>query len=126
MANIETKNIIEQKAMDFSVEIVNLMKNLQREHHEFKMSDQMMRAGTAIGANYCEAKFAESDEDFVHKIRIALKENHEVLYWLELLQKTDFISYSNYENVYDKATELRKMLTASVNTVLSRIEEKKK
>jgi len=109
--------------MVLSVEIVNLIKDIQKTHHEYRMSDQMLRAGTSIGANYGESMFAESDIDFVHKIRIALKENHEFLYWLELLHKTEYIEDSIYFNLNAKAIELRKILTASVNTVRKRIEE---
>ena len=58
---IEKKNIIEEKCMNFSVEVVNLMKQIQKVRHEYKMSDQMMRAGTAVGASYGEAQYAESD-----------------------------------------------------------------
>jgi len=88
---IEKKNLIEDKCMQFSVEVVNVMKQLQQEQREYKMSDQMMRAGTAVGANYGESMFAESDFDFVHKIRIALKESHEFLYWLDLLYQTGHV-----------------------------------
>lgn len=123
---IEKKNIIEEKCMNFSVEVVNLMKQIQKVRHEYKMSDQMMRAGTAVGANYGETMFAESDTDFVHKIRVALKENHEFLYWLELLYKTEYIDKIAFDSLNDKAVELRKILTSSVNTVLRRIESQKR
>lgn len=73
------KNVLEQKCMDFSVEVVKLYKWINKNQKEYKLADQMMRAGTAVGASYGEAQYAESRADFVRKIRISLKENHEVL-----------------------------------------------
>lgn len=88
---IEKKNIIEEKCMNFSVEVVNLMKQIQEVRHEYKMSDQMMRAGTAVGASYGEAQYAESDSDYVHKLKVAMKECHEVIYWIELMQRSGIV-----------------------------------
>jgi|GEM_PF-5459972 len=50
-----------------------------------KLTDQMCRAGTSIGANIREAKFSESNRDFLHKLKIAEKELGEFFYWLGLL-----------------------------------------
>lgn len=62
------------------------------------MSKQILRSGTSIGANTAEASRAESESDFVHKLSIARKkEGEETLYWLELLQKTDYISVEQYQ-----------------------------
>lgn len=60
------------------------------------MSKQILRSGTSIGANTAEASRAESESDFVYKLSIARKEE-ETLYWLELLQKTDYISVEQYQ-----------------------------
>lgn len=88
---IEKKNIIEEKCMNFSVEVVNLMKQILKVRHEYKMSDQMMRAGTAVGASYGEAQYAESDSDYVHKLKVTMKECHEVIYWIELMQRSGIV-----------------------------------
>jgi four helix bundle protein len=52
------------------------------------VSMQLVRAGTACGANYEEARGAQSRADFIHKISIAAKEARETVYWLELLVNT--------------------------------------
>lgn len=119
-------NILADKAMDFSVMIVNEQKRVAKEMHEYHMSDQLKRAATSIGALYSEAEFAESASDFVHKLRIALKEANESKYWLELLQRTDYISLENFNSYMLSLTELKRMLISSINTTLRRMDDDKK
>lgn len=86
------------------------------------MSKQILRSGTSIGANIAEASRAESESDFVHKLSIARKEGEETLYWLELLQKTDYISEEQYQSMNDDCIELQKILTSIIKTVKSSME----
>ena len=103
--------------MNFSVEVVNLMKQILKVRHEYKMSDQMMRAGTAVGASYGEAQYAESDSDYVHKLKVAMKECHEVIYWIELMQRSGIVTEELYTRLYDDANEIQVMMGAVVRTV---------
>lgn len=61
-------NIIKDKSFSFAVRIVNLYKYLTSEKHEFVISKQVLRSGTAIGALVEEALRAESSADFIHKL----------------------------------------------------------
>ena len=61
------------------------------------MASQIFRSGTSIGANIKEAQNAESKADFIHKFKIAAKEADELLYWLQLCEKSEF--YPNPEEV---------------------------
>ena len=110
------ESILAQKAMDFAVQIVNLHKELNKKKKEYEMANQVKRSGTAIGALICEANYGESSADFVHKMRIALKECHETDYWLTLLNKTDYVSDKEFSELMSQNTELKKMLISSVNT----------
>ena len=56
------------------------------------LSKKVLRSGTAIGALVREAEQAVSKADFIHKLAIALKEANETEYWLELLDRTDYIN----------------------------------
>ena len=105
-----------QKAMDFAVQIVNLHKELNKKKKEYEMANQVKRSGTDIGALIREANYGESSADFVHKMRIALKECHETDYWLTLLNKTDYVSDKEFSELMSQNTELKKMLISSVNT----------
>lgn len=117
-------SILANKAMDFAVKIVELHKELVYKKKEREMAGQIKRSGTAIGALLCEAKFADSSADFVHKMRIALKECHETDYWLNLLHRTNYIDGNQYKDFETQNTELRKMLISSINTVKNKEEEK--
>ena len=117
------KNALEEKCMEFAVEVVRLYKWINKAQKEYKLADQMMRAGTAVGANYGEAQFAESDLDYVHKLKIAMKECHEVIYWLELMVKAEIVPVERYVKLYDMANEIQVMMGAAVKTVMAKKKE---
>lgn len=118
------ESILAEKTMDFAVKIVELHKELAQNKKEHQIADQVKRSGTAIGALLCEAKYAESSADFVHKMKIALKECYETDYWLTLLYKTNYINVEHFEDLSNQNIELRKMLISSINTVQKKEEEK--
>ena len=105
-----------QKAMSFAIRIVNVYKYLVEEKTERVMSKQLLRSGTSIGANFCESLSAESDLDFIHKLAISQKEANETLFWLELLNKTDYLTNKQYESLEEDCIELRKIITSIILT----------
>jgi len=109
--------VIEEKCMNFAVRIVNLHHFLVEEKREYKISDQLFRSGTSIGANVSEAQFAISKNDFIAKIFISLKECNESLYWLELLKRTGYINLRQYESINDDCVELKKILISITKKV---------
>jgi four helix bundle protein len=111
------KSILKTKSFDFAVRIINLNKYLTKKYSEYILSQQVLRASTAIGALIREAEFAESRKDFSHKLTIGLKEANEAVYWLELLFATQFINKKMFDSIHSDALELVKMLVASVKTV---------
>ena len=98
--------------MNFSIRIVGLCKFLNEEKHEYRIADQMFRSGTSIGANVAEAQCAISKSDFIAKLYISLKEVNETLYWLRLLQRTQFINNRQFESVNNDCEELKRMLVS--------------
>lgn len=103
------------QSMDFAVSIIKLVKYL-KENRESIISNQIGRSGTSIGANIREAQYAHGKADFIAKLQIALKEANETGYWLELLQRTGYLSLESYRNLDTQCTGLRAMLIASINT----------
>ena len=85
------------------------------------VSGQLMRAATAGGANYEEARSAESRADFIHKISIANKELRETLYWLQLSRDAQLVEDPEYGPLIREANELVAILTASIKTATSRL-----
>ena len=69
----------------FALEIIEFADSL-RDQKRYAIADQVLRSGCSIGANVKEAQGAESKADFIHKMKIALKEAEETEYWLELCE----------------------------------------
>jgi four helix bundle protein len=114
------ESILKVKSFDFAVRIIKLYKFLKKQHSEYELSNQLLRSGTAIGALIREAEHAESRKDFSHKLSIGLKEANESAYWLELLYATEYINKKMFDSMIKDATELLKMLIASVKTTKGR------
>ncbi len=110
------KNILKDKSFDFALRIVNLSKFLSTEKKEYVLSKQILRSGTSVGALISESEYAESKKDFIHKLRIALKEANETKYWLELLYKAEYIEKNQSKSLINDVTELIKLLISSINT----------
>ena len=104
------------KSKAFALRVVRLYKYL-RERKESVIAKQMLRAGTSIGANIAESRYAQSKSDFASKLQIALKEAAETEYWLELLRDGELVDPSSaFDTLLADCTELIKLLTASVKT----------
>jgi len=76
-----------------------------------------LRSGTSVGAMVREAEHAESKADFKHKMSIAQKEINEVIYWLELLKETGYLSQDQFDEMNYSAIEIIKLITAIIKTV---------
>ncbi len=107
-------NMIADKSMEFAIRIVKLYKYLSNEKREHVISKQLLRSGTSIGANVREGIYAQSRSDFVSKMSIALKEASETEYWLELLERTDYLTKGQGFSIQEDCHGIAKMLTAIV------------
>ena len=94
----------------FAATVLRLVAKLPTDQPSKDIARQLSRAATAAGANYAEARGAESRQDFVHKLRIADKEARESQYWLRLIA-------ARWD---EHADELIAILTASVRTAVAR------
>ena len=104
------------KSKAFALGVIALCNEL-REKGEYVMSKQILKSGTSIGANYCEAVCAESPQDFIHKVSISLKEANETYFWLDLLHDSKYLDDERYNQMKAQVEELYKMLNASAITV---------
>lgn len=107
---MKTENIIQQKSFSFAIRIVRLYQFLTKEKNEFVLSKQILRSGTSIGANIEESIGGQSDKDFLSKICISYKEARETIYWLKLLQATDYLTEEQAESLLTDAEEICKIL----------------
>lgn len=78
---------LEERTTQFSERLIDLCKKIQKNSVTIPIIDQLIRAGTSIGANYCEANGASSKKDFKNKIFLCKKESKETKYWLRLLAR---------------------------------------
>ena len=116
MVSNSKSNTLEGRLVQFAVDIVKVVGQLPQNPQAKHIGNQILRSGTAAAPNYGEARAAESRADFVHKLKICLKELNETGIWLRILQRSvavnpDFVSRLVAEN-----TELCKILVASVQT----------
>jgi len=109
------KSIVKDKSYAFAVNVVRLA-HMLRQHHEFELSKQVVRAGTGIGANVEEALAGISRRDFVAKMSIASKEARETHYWLRLIHDSKVLSPGIVSPMLEDADELLRILTAIVKT----------
>ena len=105
-------NVVLEKSMAFAIRIVRLSQYLQNEKHDYVLSKQIVRSGTAIGSNATEAVDGISRRDFLNKMYIALKECSETRYWIELLYRTDYITKQEYASIMSDCKELRRILSS--------------
>jgi len=81
----------------------------------------LLRSGTSVGAMIREAEHAETKKDFIHKMAIAQKEINETIYWLELLQASEYISKEQYKSINTDAVEIIKLVTTIIKTTKTNI-----
>ena len=113
---MSNNGILKSKSFDFAVRTIKLYQYLKKKYGEYVISEQVLKAGTSVGALIREAEFAESRKDFVHKLYIGLKEANEIDYWLDLLFATNYINKRMFESMKRDVLEILKMLAASVKT----------
>ena len=102
---------LEERTLDFAVRVVEFCTAIPRSDAGIVMARQLLRSGTSIGANYREANRAESADDFIHKVAVALKEAAETEYWLHLCRRTGLCTAESVESLSKETDELIAILT---------------
>ena len=110
------ENVLINKSIDFAARIIKLHDYLVRNKKGLVIAKQIVRSGTSIGANVNEANYGQSIGDFISKMHIALKETAETEYWIQLLEKSEYIDVKMAGSLLADCTEIKRILIASVNT----------
>ena len=100
----------------FSVRTIRLCEALPRSLAGQHIARQVLRSGTAAGANYEEARGAESRADFVHKMGIVLKELKETRYWLRIVAEAKLVSSRRLGPLVEECEELCAIAGKSIMT----------
>lgn len=111
---------IAQRLLEFAAHVLKIVSRLPKTPEGRHIAKQLVRAATATGANYEEARGAESRADFVHKVKLALKEMRESYYWLRLIDHANLIHNLSAKTLIEEAHQLVAILTASAKTAQSR------
>ncbi|MDJ0875004.1 MAG: four helix bundle protein [Desulfobacterales bacterium] len=113
---------LEERLLEYSVRIIRVVENLPKTRVGNHVAGQLLRSGTSPYPNHGEAQAAESPKDFIHKLRISLKELRETQRWLKLIQRVPLIKNPNHlDDIQHETEELIKIFVASIKTA-----EKKK
>ncbi len=80
---------LEERASGFGEDIIAFCKIVKQDIISKPLINQLVRSGTSVGANYCEANGASSKKDFRNKIYICKKEAQETKHWLKMIVKYD-------------------------------------
>jgi four helix bundle protein len=120
MNNQPSKAVVLQKRfISFAGQIVAICSKLCRTPEGRHISKQILRSATATAANYAEARGAESRSDFIHKLRIVLKELNETAVWLELIDQTSLLSAEITGPMLAENQELCRIIAVSIRTARS-------
>jgi four helix bundle protein len=98
---------LSERLLDFGVRVIRLMQALPKNIAGKHVAGQLLRSGTSSGANYEEARGAESKQDFIHKLAIAWKETRESWYWLRLIGKSEMVQPTLVAKLQLEADERR-------------------
>jgi len=112
---------LETRLIDFTVQIVALAESLPNSRTGSHMAGQLIRSGTSPALNYGEAQSAESRNDFIHKMKIVLKELRETSISLRIIKRTGMIeSTPRLSSVLDECCELIAIFAKSLQTAEAR------
>ena len=114
---LKYSSTLEERLVDFAVKIIRTTESLPETKVGKHIAGQLTRSGTSPAPNYGEAQDAESRADFIHKMKISLKELRETKVWLQMIAKASLIKPSSkVEPVIKEAEELIAIFVASVKT----------
>lgn len=112
---LEVAEHITARTFNFAVRVINVASFLDEKPGASRtLANQLLRAGTSIGANVEEAQGSQSRADFISKMSIAVKEARETLYWLRLLQAAQLCSEKQLAEMITEANEIVSILMAIV------------
>jgi four helix bundle protein len=118
----EQKFDLEERLVDFAARCIKVSVTLPATKAGQHLSGQLCRSGTSPALNYGEAQGAESRRDFVHKMKICLKELRETVVCLKIITKSEMITSDNLQPLIAESNELISIFVTSINTAKKNME----
>ena len=119
---MEKRRDIHDRLLKFGISMIKLCRILSKDPDNRAIADQLIRAGTSVGANMQEADAASSKKDFINKVNISKKEIQETNYWLKIIKGADLLH--NDDNIKElhmmlnESEELRRIIGAILFTAI--------
>ncbi len=111
-----TRDELKTRTRQFALRAIRLCESLPETRASNVISNQLIRAGTSVGANYRSACRARSTKDFVNKLGVVIEESDESGYWIELIVEAKLMSEKRVAELMKEADELTAIFTASHKT----------
>ncbi len=123
MCDDDRRYDLEQRLLEFSVRILRVVENVADTRSGRHVAGQLLRSGTSPYPNHGEAQAAESSRDFVHKLRLCLKELRETQRWLRLIQRVPLVDRPELlDDLIGESDELIRIFVSSIRTARKRVE----
>jgi len=117
MLSENVKYDLEERLIDFAVRVIRTAESLPKSKVGNHVAGQLVRSGTSPAPNYGEAQSAESRADFVHKMKLSLKELRETKVWLRMIVKADLVkSALSLDPLIDENDQLISIFVSSLRT----------
>ena len=113
-------NALEERLINYAVRIVKLSASLPKTPAGRHIAGQILRSRTSPAPNYGEARGAESHADFIHKLRIVLKELDETSIWLRVIERSQLIKSQLLLDIINETNELCQIFATSLKTAKAR------
>ncbi len=107
---------LKRRTKHFGLRIIKLVDELPHRRSADVIGKQLLRSGTAVGANYRSACRGRSKPDFISRVGISIEEADESLYWMEMLIEAGLMAETRLSELMKEANELIAILTASAKT----------
>ncbi|MFL5730629.1 MAG: four helix bundle protein [Cytophagaceae bacterium] len=120
MINQSLKQISKRDCISFTLKLIEFIDVLPKDNVTKRLSDQLLRSGTSVIANYVEGQAGSSKKDFTNYFNIALKSSNESKLWLCLLRDTKRTKSENVEWLIKELDEISKILAKSILTLKSK------
>jgi four helix bundle protein len=112
---------LEDRLIDFAVTIIKVAGQLPHSYTGRHLGRQIVRSGTSPALNYGEAQSAESRKDFIHKMKIVLKELRETYVNLKIIKRSNLLTHDEFSaNVMQENNELISIFVKSIQTARMR------
>ena len=109
-----------QRTKALALRVIKLVSSLPKNTVSEVIGKQLIRSGTAVGANYRSACRARSTAELIAKLRIVEEEADECLYWMELIVEAKLLEVTNLRSIMSETNEILAMTVASIKTLVAK------